>query len=174
MVSAPNESFTKDAAVAKPNNCAATTSHVQNIEPHADFTIVGKNNKPILHSKRHPSVPVFGTRTPSRNTIAGKRIVREFDVFIGGISNDINEEGLEHYMKQEINVVPINVVLNRENKFNRSYKVTVKSVDKQQIFNPEVCDNNITVKPFRQKRPHNYPQFPTRSFHPENQVFKSR
>ena len=91
-------------------------------------------------------------------------------------------------MKQEINVVPINVVLNRENKFNRSYKVTVKSVDKQQIFNPEVWDNNIIVKPFRQKRPHNYPQFPTRSyhpenqypqfptrsFHPENQVFKSR
>ena len=49
-------------------------------------------------------------------------------------------------MKQEINVVPINVVLNRENKFNRSYKVTVKSVDKQQIFNPEVWDNNIIVK----------------------------
>ena len=95
MVTAPNESFTKDAAVAKPNNCAATTSHVQNVEPHADFTIVGKNNKPILHSKRHASVPVFGTRAPSRNTIAGKRIVREFDVFIGGISNDINEEGLE-------------------------------------------------------------------------------
>ena len=167
MVSA-SESFTKGAAV----NHVAKATEVQNNVPHSDFIIVGKNNKPVLHSKSRPSGPVFGKKVASRNTIAGKRIVREFDVFIGGVSNDIDEEGLQNYMKEEINVEPINVVLNRENKFNRSYKVTVKSVDKQQVFNPEVWDNNIIVKPFRQKRSY-YPQFPINGFRPQNQMFKS-
>ena len=96
--------------------------------------------------------PIRGTKTPENETIAGSRIIRRFEVFIGGVSNRINEEHMKLYMETELGVTPISITLNRENEFNRSYRVSVSNSEKDKIFNPSLWDNNIIIKPFRKKR----------------------
>ena len=154
VASAPTKSFANVAAAAhnKPFPRDITDSVDLRNNQSSEFILVGKNNKPALQKQNYKPRPVFGTKAPNRNSIAGERIVREFDIFVGGVNNDIQEDGMKNYIKDEVNVQAINVVLNKENKFNRSFKVTIKKSDKEKVFNPEVWDNNIIIKPFRQKR----------------------
>ena len=54
-------------------------------------------------------------------------------------------------MVEEINVHPHNIILNRENNYNRSYKITINNNDKYKVFDPNNWENNIIIKPFRQR-----------------------
>lgn len=112
-----------------------------------DFRTVGRRNRPAR------SNPIYGTKTTDKKSIAGKRTVREFDIFVGGVNNDISEQDLSNHMSQEMSIEPISVKLNRENKYNRSFIVTIPSTQKDQVFNADVWDSNIIVKPFRKYRP---------------------
>ena len=96
--------------------------------------------------------PVFGTKSrPFQNSIAGKRNVRNFSVFIGGLSNETSEEDLTTYMKDELNINPLAITVNKINNYNRSYKVTINSKDKIEVFCPDHWEENIIIKPFRER-----------------------
>lgn len=124
-----------------------------------NFTLVSRNGKsnhktqsrPLV-KKHRTSEPVFGTKISENKTIAGERIIRKFDIFVGGVSNQINEELFKNYLETEIGITPLSVILNKENEYNRSYKVSVSNTEKNIIFNPALWDNNIIVKPYRKKR----------------------
>ena len=102
--------------------------------------------------KHRVSEAVFGTKISENKTIAGERIVRKFEIFVGGISNHINEKLFKIYMETEIGITPFSICLNKENEYNRSYIVTINNTEKNKVFNPSLWDNNIIVKPFRKKR----------------------
>ena len=103
----------------------------------------------LIQNRRNRKA-IFGAKE-SEYSIAGQRIVREINIFIGGVSNDITEDKLKEYIINEIEVSPQAIELNKENKFNRSFKVKIKSEDKSKIFEPTSWDKNIIVKPFRKK-----------------------
>ena len=117
----------------------------------------GKNEFTKITYKKKNS-PVFGTRQPTKKSIAGERIIREINLFIGGVSNEVTENTLKEYMTEELNITPIKIVSNKRNNFNQSFKVTIKSTDKNIIFKPETWENNIVVKSFREKR-YNHNEF---------------
>ena len=96
--------------------------------------------------------PVFGTKSrPIQNSIAGKRNVRNFSVFIGGLSNETSEEDLTTYMKDELNINPLAITVNKINNYNRSYKITINNKDKKEVFCPDHWEENIIIKPFRER-----------------------
>ena len=103
-----------------------------------------------LVQNRRKRKAIFGAKE-SENSIAGQRIVHEISVFIGSVSNDITKDKLKEYIINEIEVSPQAIELNKENKFNRSFKIKIKSEDKSKIFEPTSWDKNIIVKPFREK-----------------------
>jgi hypothetical protein len=98
------------------------------------------------------SEAVFGTKISKNKTIAGERIIRKFEIFVGGVSNQINEELFKIYLETEIGITPFSVILNKENDYNRSYIVSINNTEKNKVFNPSLWDNNIIIKPFRKKR----------------------
>ena len=100
---------------------------------------------------------IFGKKRPSETSIAGQRIIPEYSVFVGGVSNEIDERGLEAYMKHEIKVQPLDITLNKQNRYNRSYKVTIKKDDKENVFNPDIWESNLIIQPYRYRRNHSTP-----------------
>ena len=185
----PSQTYANVVVTNPPQSNTRTTTNVHHVQSYHyaknemsnvqnnDFNEVGKHNKPLHNTSRtnRTSGPIFGTKQ-SKKTIAGLRIVRELDIFVGGVSNDISEQGMADYMKEEIDVEPLSVELNRENEYNRSFKVTIKSVQKRQVFNADAWDSNIIVKPFRKKRSNNIESFNNfqNEFNPPNHRFQSR
>ena len=66
-------------------------------------------------------------------------------------------EDFSNHVKDNLVVTPINVAQNRCNNYNQSFKLTIRSSDKDKIFNAEMWEENIIIKPFRERR------------HPENE-----
>ena len=94
--------------------------------------------------------PVFGTKNKANNkSMAGEKSDQVFSLFIGGVSNDYSEADLGLYMKDELQIIPISILVNKINAKNRSYKVTVPKKDKDNMFKPENWEENIIIKPFR-------------------------
>ncbi|MBY0580086.1 MAG: hypothetical protein K2P53_00160 [Rickettsiales bacterium] len=124
------------------------------VTDYQEFKVVGKNNKVNKsHMDKQKKEPVFGNKVASnRSSIAGKRIIRESYIFVGGVCNSISEEDLSNYMNKEIGITPLDIKLNRENMYNRSFKVKINSTEKGMVLKPDVWDNNIIVKPFRMRR----------------------
>ena len=54
-----------------------------------------------------------------------------------------------------MNITPINVVVNKINNYNRSYKVTIQKKDKDIIFTPTNWEENIIIKAFRERKSEN-------------------
>ena len=96
--------------------------------------------------------PIFGIKEKTSKSIAGERIIQEINIFIGGVSNDISEEDLALYIEEEIKVSPRKVILNKENTYNRSFKLIIRKEDKDTIFRADAWEKNIIIKPFREKR----------------------
>ena len=90
-----------------------------------------------------------------RTTIAGQRIVRELSIFVGGINNQLTVEDFSQHVKDNLGVTPITVAQNKCNNYNQSFKLTICSSDKDKIFNAEMWDENIIIKPFRERRQQN-------------------
>ncbi len=68
----------------------------------------------------------------------------------------ITELGIEH----------VKVHVNKVNDYNRSYKVTVKSGDREKLIDPTSWETNIIIKDFREKKKqpsnvHLTPQLPS-------------
>ena len=95
---------------------------------------------------------MFGNKQTSERRLAGQRIVRKTDLFIGGISNEVDEEMLNNYLVSELEVQPIDISINKINNYNRSYKVTIQSSDKNKVCCPEAWESNIIIKPFRKRQ----------------------
>ena len=97
--------------------------------------------------------PVFGTKNKTNNkSMAGEKSDQVFSLFIGGVSNDYSEAELGSYMKDELQITPISILVNKINAKNRSYKVTVPKKDKDNMFKPENWEENIIIKPFRVRK----------------------
>ncbi len=109
------------------------------------------------------SSTIYGTRSSAENSLAGQRTIRNIDIFVGGLNNLITEDLLANYLIDELYVEPVNIVLNKNNGFNQSYKVTIKSGDKDKVMCPSAWENNIIVKPFRNRR--------TKTIHPGAEDF---
>ena len=71
-------------------------------------------------------------------------------MFVGGLAANMTTQRLRQYIVEVIGVEPENVTINRQNDNNSSFKVTVNSADKNDVFNPEFWDEGIIVKPFRE------------------------
>ena len=72
--------------------------------------------------------PIFGTKEAAPNkTIAGRRIVKNFTLFIGGVDLNVDEQGLGDHIVEEFNIEPIDIEINKTNRYNRSFKVEVKT-----------------------------------------------
>lgn len=116
------------------------------------FSMVGKGGKTI---KKHK--PVFGNKQKLRNGIAGTPNTRSLDIFIGGVAPDITIEDFGNFIHREIRVNPINIISNKVNSSNQSFKVTINHQDKDKIFDENNWEEFIIVKPFRKpKRPTNW------------------
>ena len=94
------------------------------------------------------------------------------------MNNEVDEDGLSNYLQDEIQVEPVNIIINKTNKYNRSFKVTIKKNDRDRVLCPEAWESNIIIKPFRSRyrseyafnNNHGNSQFndfltPTRSLH---------
>ena len=95
---------------------------------------------------------MFGSKRGSTATIAGQRTVREISIFVGGVNNQLSVEDFTKHVKDNLAVMPIEVVQNRCNNYNQSFKLTIDSTDKNKIFNAEMWEENIIIKPFRQRQ----------------------
>ena len=49
-------------------------------------------------------------------------------------------------------VSPFSLLINKVNNYNRSYKVTIQSSDKNKVCSPEAWESNIIIKPFRKRQ----------------------
>ena len=78
--------------------------------------------------------------------------MRDVHFFVGGLSNEIDPNTLGAYIKNSTGITPVEVTLNRRNSFNSTYKVTVKSNEKDKLFCADAWEENIIVKPFRERR----------------------
>ena len=107
--------------------------------------------KTVSYKKKRRE-PVFGSKQSTKRSIAGQRTIRELNIFVGGVSNQMSEDDFFKHIQDELNVTPINVTANRSNNFNQSFKLTIKNTDKHQIFNPEMWEENIIIKPFRDRK----------------------
>ena len=94
--------------------------------------------------------PVYGTK--SGNQLAGKRNELNFSIFVGGLSNSIESKDLAEYIQLELNIDPLEIIVNKINQHNRSYKVVIRRQDKDHFFNPGHWEENIILKPFRERR----------------------
>ena len=73
-------------------------------------------------------------------------------IFVGGVNNQLSVEDFSQHVKDNLGVTPINVSQNKCNNYNQSFKLTIRSSDKDKIFNAEMWDENIIIKPFRERR----------------------
>ena len=107
---------------------------------------------PVIYKRKHP---MYGTKNIPTNTykrMAGSRIVRDFSLFVGGISNDIGPNDITNYLVEELRITPISVEINKINNYNRSYKITLQKKDKDIMFTSTNWEENIIIKPFRLHR----------------------
>ena len=113
--------------------------------------------KLVTNKRRKP--PLFGSRRGTESTIAGQRTVREISIFVGGVNSSLSVEDSSNHVRNNLGVSPINVTQNKRNEYNQSFKLTINSTDKNIIFNAEMWDENIIIKPFRERRnPENDPR----------------
>ena len=111
---------------------------------------VPKEEWSVVSRKRKP--PLFGSKRGTESTIAGQRTIREISIFVGGVNNRLTVEDFSEHVKDNLGVTPINVAQNKCNNYNQSFKLTIRSSDKDKIFNPEMWEENIIIKPFRERR----------------------
>ena len=78
--------------------------------------------------------------------------MREISIFVGGVHKELSVEDFSKHVKDNLGVSAINVAQNRCNEYNQSFKLTICSTDKNKIFNAEMWDENIIIKPFRERR----------------------
>lgn len=112
-------------------------------------------NLPVNRRNSKQSRAMFGNKQTPERRLAGQRIVRNTDLFIGGISNGVDEAMLNNYLITELEVQPIDISINKINNYNRSYKVTIQSSDKNKVCCPEAWESNIIIKPFRHRQARN-------------------
>ena len=84
--------------------------------------------------------------------MAGEKTDQVFTLFIGGVSNEFSTEDLNEYIKNELNINPVSITINRVNPKNRSFKVTVPKSNKDDMFKPENWEESIIIKPFRARK----------------------
>ena len=65
---------------------------------------------------------------------------------------ELSIEDFSKHVKDNLGVSAISVVQNRCNEYNQSFKLTICSTDKNKIFNSEMWDENIIIKPFWERR----------------------
>ena len=81
--------------------------------------------------------------------LSSKRTQQEFSLFVGGFRKDLSVEDLINYIKEDIQIIPKSVEINKTNDYNKSFKVTVLYKDKDIMFFPANWEENIILKPFR-------------------------
>ena len=96
--------------------------------------------------------PIYGTKSRSYGSIAGRPTTRVFSIFIAGIDPNLSSSGLSKYIQEVLQVNPINIETNKQNENNQSFKVTVNNQGKSICFNPNMWDENIIIKPFKTRR----------------------
>ncbi len=106
------------------------------------------------NSRSSPTVPspIFGRKNSNKAKLAGVRAVKTYSLFIGGIKLDIDEDALNNHIIEEFGIEPVNISINKSNKYNRSFKVDIKEEDKDGLLIPEKWENNIIIKPFKIRR----------------------
>ena len=110
----------------------------------------------LVPSRRSRKPPVYGTKKSNGSrSMAGEKNVQVFSLFIGGVSNEYSPEDLKEYIKNELNINPVAVSINRVNPKNRSFKVTVPKNNKDDMFKPENWEESIIIKPFRMPKQNN-------------------
>ena len=105
-------------------------------------------------NRNHQPPHIYGSKKVSNNTssIAGHRTVRDVLFFVGGLSKDMDSNTLGTYIEHSIGITPVKITLNRRNAFNSSFKVVVRSNEKDKLFCADAWEENIIVKPFREQR----------------------
>ena len=81
--------------------------------------------------------------------MAGEKTDQVFSLFIGGVSNEFSADDLNEYITNELHIKPVSISINRINPNNRSFKVTVPRVNKDDMFKPQNWEESIIIKPFR-------------------------
>ena len=122
------------------------------MKPHTHTKHNEGNNEFTKVSYKKKNSPVFGTKQATNKSIAGQRTIRTFNLFIGGVNKEVTPDELGAYMKEELNIETTNIEVNKQNEFNQSFKVTINSTDKNIVFRPDAWENNIVIKPFRERR----------------------
>ena len=138
--------------IAEPEKKKTFADIVNMMKPHTNATRNERNNDFINVTYKKKNSPIFGTKQPTKKSIAGQRTIRKINLFIGGVSKGVTPDELAAYMKEELNVEPTKIIINKQNEFNQSFKVEIRSTDKKLVFCPEAWENNIVVKSFREKR----------------------
>ena len=78
--------------------------------------------------------------------MVGEKSDQLFSLFIGGVSDEYSAEDLNDYIKNELNINPVSITVNRVNLKNGSFKVTVPKNKKDDMFKPENWEDNIIIK----------------------------
>ena len=104
----------------------------------------------LTPDKSNKSV-IFGTKVSNEVSLAGDR--NHMDIFVGGLNKSVSVDRLANYLNDKLHVEPVNIILNKTNEFNQSYKITIRGEDKNKVLCAEAWENNIIVKPFRRRRP---------------------
>ena len=158
-------------AIHDPNGQMTTNT---NVPPKSTPAISNRSTRPRTSTNNYPrtstnnsrsndaasTAPMFGTKEALPNKkIAGQRIVKNFSLFIGGVDINMDEQALGDHIVEDFGVEPIDISINKTNRYNRSFKVDVKLEDKDSLLVPEKWENNIIIKPFKLKRnPTNHDQ----------------
>ena len=119
----------------------------------------------VTHKKRKP--PLYGSKRDTTTAIAGQRTVREMSIFIGGINNQLSVDDFSKHVQEHLHVTPVQVSQNKKNNYNQSFKLTINSTDKMKIFDPEKWEENIIIKPFRERKA------PQNNGYPNTETFNS-
>ena len=105
----------------------------------------------VSHKKRKP--PLYGSkREATTATIAGQRTVREMSIFIGGVNTQLSVDDFSKHVQDHLDVTPVKVSQNKINSYNQSFKLTINSTDKTKIFDSAKWEENIIIKPFRERK----------------------
>jgi hypothetical protein len=108
---------------------------------------IDNNNFQIVKYGKKKS-PIFGKKTNADRSIAGSRTPRRINIFIGGVDPSLSADSFFNHLQENLHIEPVYVECNRNNKYNQSFCVTVNAADKTKIFDPNLWEENIIIKPF--------------------------
>ena len=137
------------------NGLVSSTEARENNQPGRNNARSGENgsggtSNRGMSSQQGKRKPMYGTKSGSQ--LAGKRSELNFSIFVGGISNNIEAKDLAEYIQLELDINPLEFNVNKIDQHNRSFKVIIRRQDKDAFFNPSQWEENIILKPFRERR----------------------